>query len=165
MCIKVNLRIKLEVLPVVYHPGVSDPTEEPFALFRPNTRKWELGYARRHRDLLAEKNASAHGNFIPMIKVLKHLRDRHGAHAVSFHIESLLYNISDDIFFGSPAQYIARVLKYVAELPLARIFQSGIMTPCRDRELFSPTEWTLGAFASFYSKMRLWAQSAEIGTH
>ena len=35
MCIKVDLGIKLEILPVVYKQGRSNPDEEPFRLYRP----------------------------------------------------------------------------------------------------------------------------------
>ena len=45
MCIKVDLGIKLEILPVVYKAGCNDPQAEPFCLFRPESNQWEDGYA------------------------------------------------------------------------------------------------------------------------
>ena len=76
MCIKIDLGIKVEILPVVYKAGNNNPALEPFRLYRPSSAAWEDGYARLHRAFLSVKNAQDRtgGNFIPMIKVLKHLR-------------------------------------------------------------------------------------------
>jgi hypothetical protein len=91
MCIKVDLGIKIEILPVVYKGGNSDPQVEPFRLYRPENQQWEDGYARYHQAHLSRKNAALRtgGNFIPAIKVLKHLRSRFALDAVSFHLECL----------------------------------------------------------------------------
>jgi Second Messenger Oligonucleotide or Dinucleotide Synthetase domain len=105
MCIKVDLGIKIEILPVVFKTGISDSTIEPFRLYRPEKQTWEDGYARYHQRWLTVKNKSAFGNFIPAIKVLKHMRSLIGLQAVSFHIECLLYRLPDNVFFGSPADY------------------------------------------------------------
>ena len=76
MCIKVDLGIKVEILPVVFKQGTIDKLQEPFRLWRPECGQWEDGYARYHQALLCIKNDKDHacGNFIPMVKILKHLR-------------------------------------------------------------------------------------------
>src|SRR5262245_3432492 len=89
MCIKVDLGIKIEILPVVFKTRNSDPTLEPFRLYRHEKQLWEDGYARYHQSLLSLKNKSASGNFIPSIKVLKHLRSLLGLQAVSFHFTTV----------------------------------------------------------------------------
>ncbi len=109
MCIKVDLGIQVEILPVVFKAGTSDPKQEPFALYRPEKGSWEDGFARYHQWHLSNKNASnrTQGNFIPMIKVLKHIRSLFNRGDVSFHIECLLYSLPDWVFWGEPASYIA----------------------------------------------------------
>ncbi len=74
MCIKVDLGIKLEILPVVYKSGNDDQDKEPFRLYRPETSTWEDGYARYHQSWLTWKNQQTGGNFIPAVKVFEHLR-------------------------------------------------------------------------------------------
>src|SRR5260370_11883534 len=48
-CIKVDLGIKVEILPVVHRPWVAGSDDEPFLFYRPKTKRWEDGYARRHQ--------------------------------------------------------------------------------------------------------------------
>src|SRR5580698_654517 len=160
MCIKLALGIKVEVLPVIFAAGVSDPSREPFSLFRPSTGRWEDGFARRHQELLSEKNALASSNFIPMIKVLKHIRNRHNVAAVSFHLECLLYSIDPILFTGAPVDYIPAVLEYIASYSAAQWVQAGIPTPCGDRLVFSPTEWNPMAWAIFHRAVANWARVA-----
>ncbi|MGB8978852.1 MAG: hypothetical protein WCC32_14270, partial [Terriglobales bacterium] len=80
MCIKVDLGIKVEILPVVYKTGNNDALHEPFRLYRPEKVDWEDGYARFHQQWLSWKNNQdkTGGTLIPMIKVMKHLRSLHG---------------------------------------------------------------------------------------
>src|SRR5438045_5565451 len=59
MCIKVDLGIKVEILPVVFKAGNNDPDAEPFRLYRPATGNWEDGFARLHRAKLSAKNLQA----------------------------------------------------------------------------------------------------------
>ncbi|MCL4439380.1 MAG: hypothetical protein M1609_01955 [Firmicutes bacterium] len=49
MCIKIDLGIKIEILPVVYQKGNYNFETEPFILYRQRTGKWEEGYARYHQ--------------------------------------------------------------------------------------------------------------------
>ncbi|MGC2154463.1 MAG: hypothetical protein WA618_20650, partial [Terriglobales bacterium] len=74
MCIKVDLGIKVEILPVVYKTGNNDALHEPFRLYRPEKVDWEDGYARFHQQWLSWKNNQdkTGGTLIPMIKVMKH---------------------------------------------------------------------------------------------
>ncbi len=69
MCIKVDLGIKVEILPVVFKAGTFDPQQEPFVLHRPETDRWEDGFARYHQREITNKNGflRTHGNFVPMI--------------------------------------------------------------------------------------------------
>src|SRR5262249_17683624 len=108
MCIKVDLGIQLEILPVVFKAGTYDAQREPFVLYRPERGVWEDGFGRYHQAHLSNKNAAnrTQGNFIPMIKVLKHIRSLFGHEVVSFHIECLLYSLPDWVFWGGPADYI-----------------------------------------------------------
>jgi hypothetical protein len=144
MCIKVDLGIKIEILPVVFKAGTNDPQQEPFVLYRPETGRWEDGFARYHQARLWAKNAAnrTQGNFIPTIKAIKHLRSRFGLNAVSFHIECLLYSIPDYVFFGGPADYLATVLREIARRSAAEWYQSQCITACGDRDIFTPSEWT-----------------------
>lgn len=50
--IKVELGIKIEILPVVYKQGTIEPSAEPFRLFRPEAGEWQDGYARYHEGWL-----------------------------------------------------------------------------------------------------------------
>jgi hypothetical protein len=116
MCVKVDLGIKVEILPVVFKAGNADSNAEPFMLYRPESGKWENGFARYHQQWLSIKNADnrTQGNFIPAIKVLKHIRSLLGLTAVSFHIECLLYFLADAVYLGGPADYLASVFRTIA---------------------------------------------------
>ncbi len=161
MCIKVDLGIKVEILPVVYKAGTSDQDAEPFRLYRPETHQWEDGYARYHQGWLTNKNANTDGNFIPMIKVLKHLRAIHNISSVSFHIESLLFRLPDSIFAGAPSEYILHVLNYIASYTADAWYNTDIRTPCGDRNIFTPAEWPLESWRSFHAFVKVCADGAK----
>lgn len=153
MCIKVDLGINVEILPVVHRPWVAGSDNEPFFLYRPKTKRWENGYARRHQQHLSDKNTQPRtgGNFIPAIKVLKHLRTHHGLEAVSFHLECLLYALPDRLFRGSSAVCIAAILHAIADTSADSWYNwKGVKTPCRERSLFSDTEWTREFWKTFH---------------
>jgi hypothetical protein len=136
MCIKVNLGIKLEILPVVFMSGNSHPDVEPFRLYRPETGSWEDGYARDHQKWLTWKNKQTQGNFIPAIKVFKHLRSYWSLHAASFHIECLLFNLPDALYAGRPADYIHALLAHLAGTATGRWYGLKVPTPCGERDIF-----------------------------
>ncbi len=150
MCIKVDLGIKVEILPVVLQGGVTDRSFEPFYLWRPESGQWEVGYARYHQQKLTEKNALTAGNFIPAIKVFKHLRSAAGLDAISFHIECFLYSLPDQWFAGSPAEYICRLITNIASSTSYVWYLMDIRTPCNDRALFSISEWNSSSWGSFH---------------
>jgi hypothetical protein len=160
MCIKVDLGIKLEILPVVFAQGTSDASVEPFRLFRPRTKSWEDGYARTHQRLLSQKNAGCEGNFIPMIKVLKHLRSLNNLQAVSFHLEALLFHVPNQAFRGSPSTYIPRVLAEIGERIDIGWFLTTLRTPCGERDLFTSREWSYENWSLFLQHCRRWAAGA-----
>jgi hypothetical protein len=143
MCIKVDLGIKIEILPVVLKAGTTDPNTEPFVLYRPESGRWEDGYARYHQDSLSAKNAvnRTQGNFIPAIKVLKHIRSKFGLNVVSFHIECLLHFLVDGIFLGGAADYISSIFSTIAAYRPEDWYNARIMTPCGDRAIFTASEW------------------------
>jgi hypothetical protein len=151
-CIKVDLGIRLEILPVVYAAGTNDPSFEPFRLFRPETAAWENGYAHYHQRWLSWKNAGPQtaGNFIPAVKVFKHLSSRFGVGAVSFHIECLLFRLPDALFLGGPADYIPALLEHIATWSASNWYQQVVMTPCQDRDIFVSTEWEFADWARFH---------------
>jgi hypothetical protein len=152
MCIKVDLEMQVEILPVVFKAGTADPKQEPFALYRPEKTRWEDGFARYHQSWLSNKNAPnrTQGNFIPMIKVLKHIRSLFNQRGVSFHIECLLYSLPDWVFLGEPASYIAAVLTAIAAKPATDWYMTPCMTPCGDRDIFTASEWASGHWSSFH---------------
>jgi hypothetical protein len=161
MCVKVDLGIKVEILPVVFKYGTTDPAVEPFMLFRPGTQTWEDGYARMHRRHLSAKNASAHGNFIPMIKVLKHLRALHGVSGVSFHLECLLWGVPAAIFAGPPADYIPAVLENIGSAHPLTDAILGIQTPCGERNILMNGEWPYAEVSAFRQHAARWGATAK----
>lgn len=164
MCIKVDLGIKIEILPVVYKQGNLDPSKEPFRLYRPETQRWEDGYARYHQYMLIIKNQQNRtmGNFKPAIKVFKHLRSLYNLDAVSFHIESLLFCLPDELFYGSPSEYITRIFNYFIKFNAVDWHTSGIKTPMGERELFSENEWSYSSWIAFYGLLQLGAKCSNI---
>ncbi len=166
MVIHVDLGIKVEVLPVVYQGGVSDPNVEPFVLYRPERVRWEAGYARQHQRLLSLKNSAllAGGNFKPMVKVLKHLRSLHGIDGVSFHLECLLYSLPPLVFIGGPADYITNVLTAIASTSADAWYQQTLTTPCGDRDIFTPEEWSYASWINFYAAVQKWLTAAGYAT-
>lgn len=170
MCIKIDLGIRVEILPVIYHSMVADYdadyVKEPFLLFRPEPGRWEAGYARMHQQKLSEKNQASRtgGNFIPAVKVLKHLRSIHKLDAVSFHLECLLYSLPDQLFRGNAATYIGAVLHRIAETPAQEWYNHIIRTPCGERDIFTKAEWTWDNWKTFHDHIvffDLLAQAAQ----
>jgi hypothetical protein len=150
MCIKVVLGIKVEILPVMFAAGNTDLKKEPFRLYRPQFKRWDDGYARTHQRKLTLKNSRTGRSFKPMIKVMKHLRSYHNQEAVSFHLECLLYQVPDSYFQGNPSSYIPLVLYYIASRSAKDWYNSGVLTPCRERNLFSETEWNWSSWKRFH---------------
>ena|SRR6516164_4680879 len=62
-----------------------------------------------HQAKLSAKNAlhRTQGNFIPTIKILKHLRSLSKLSTVSFHIECLLYSLEDWLFVAGTSRCLA----------------------------------------------------------
>lgn len=166
MCIKVDLGIQVEILPVVFKAETFDAEREPFVLYRPEKSSWEDGFARYHQSYLSKKNAlnRTQGNFIPMIKVLKHIRSLFKRQGVSFHIECLLYSLPDLVFCGQPADYITSVLTIIAAKSATEWHQSQCMTPCGDRDIFTSSEWGLDDWSSFHQLLSSCAALASIAT-
>ncbi|WP_199613804.1 SMODS domain-containing nucleotidyltransferase [Paenibacillus alkalitolerans] len=162
MCIKVDLGIKVEILPAVLKRGNHDPRVEPFCLYRPHKGRWEEGYARTHQAYLTSKNSVTNSNYIPAIKVFKHIRNYHDIDAVSFHIESLLHAIPNVYFEGSPADYIASLLGYIAQYPAEAWYRSDIKTPCGERDLFDEDEWNWHDWSVFHQFVVLLARLSRI---
>lgn len=150
MCIKMDLGIKVEILPAVFRRGNNDPNIEPFYLYRPDRGRWEEGVAKYHQFYLTEKNRHTNGNFIPMVKVLKHIRSHFNSNAVSFHLECLLHKMKDQYFEGNPADYITEVISRIAIHNSAEWQSWDIETPCGDRKLFSDSEWKASDWAAFH---------------
>ena len=164
LCLKVDLGIKVEILPAVKKSGTTDTDTEPFRMYRPEEGSWSDAYARYHQGWLTNKNSQS-GNFKPMIKVMKHLRDIYKriikTDAVSFHIECLLYAVPDTAFDRAPAEYIPRVLRGLSNFPPSAARSSDIRSPCRDKLLFSEDEWSDAAYTRFHNWVNLWADRAE----
>lgn len=162
MCIKVDLGIKVEILPVVYRAENYDPQEEPFRLYRVETGQWEDGYARYHQRWLSDKNRfeRTNGNFIPAIKIFKHLRSFFGLEAVSFHIECLLFNLPDILFIGGAADYIPNILSYIASISASDWYKKIIRTSCGERDIFVQSEWAIDNWVKFHDFVVIWAKIA-----
>lgn len=152
MCIKVDLGIRIEILPVVYKAGNYDYQNEPFRLYRPESRQWEDGHARYHQAYLSLKNDNDRtgGNFIPATKVLKHICSWFGLDVVSFHIECLLQSLPDSLFRGTPADYITSVLRHIAIKGADDWYRQECKTPCGDRDIFTASEWPLDSWRKFH---------------
>lgn len=164
MCIKVDLGIKLEILPVVFKTGMTDPNVEPLVLYRPERNQWEDGFARYHQRWLSVKNGPdrTQGNFIPAIKVLKHIRSLFGLSAVSFHIECLLYFLADALFLGGPADYLAAIFQVLAAYKPEDGYRTNVMTPCGDRDIFTGTEWQAEDWRKFHELISQCSGAAQI---
>jgi hypothetical protein len=163
MCVKIDLEIAIEILPVVYKAATYDSSHEPFRLYRPEKQAWEDGYARYHQAYLSQKNQAGRTGrtFIPAIKVLKHLRSHFQLDAVSFHIECLLYSLPDSMFGGGPADYINGVLNYLAAKDASAWYRERVMTPCGERDIFTTSEWGAESWAKFHEYIRLWVQASQ----
>lgn len=161
MCIKLDLGIKVEILPVIHKEQGDSDDLEPFSLYRPENGLWEDGYARYHQQYLTDKNKNTNGNFIPAIKVFKHLRFYHKVDSVSFHIECLLFSLPDYLFEGNPATYIYRLLGFIANYLAEDWYKHTILTPCKERYLFTQTEWDLESWKNFHRHVESWAHLAK----
>ncbi len=159
MCIKLDVEPKIEILPVVHKMPNKDPSKEPFRLYRPENGQWEDGFARYHKALLSLKNREENTgkNFVPMIKILKHLRARFSLAAVSLHLECLLFSLPNSLFFGGPAEYITAVLRHIASIPAASWYGRVVKTPCEDRDIFVPSEWDRAGWETFHTACETWA--------
>lgn len=166
MCIKVYGDVKIEVLPVVYTTYNHDASKEPFRLFRPSTGQWADGFARLHQGFLTWKNKSekTSGNFIPAIKVFKHIRTRFSLQAVSFHIECLLYSLPDALFWGSPADYLTNLFSHIAGATASEWYLHTVLTPCGDRDIFTNGEWNSAAWGLFHQLTVTIAQNLRLAS-
>jgi hypothetical protein len=164
MCIKVDLSIKVEILPVVFKNGNTNQLVEPFRLYRPETAQWEDGFARNHQKLLSAKNSYERtgANFIPVVKVFKHLRSRNKLNAVSFHIECLLHYLADSHFVGQPCDYIPAVLNKIASVTTENCYKTVVKTPCGDRDIFTASEWGTADWWIFHAHLQEWARTATL---
>ena len=160
ICIKVDLGIKVEILPVVHKVNSSD--DEPFRLYRPDKGEWVDGFARYHQGFLSWKNSEAYSNFIPAVKVLKHLNSKFGLNVTSFYIECLLFSIPHSIFNGGPADYIAATLNHIASISASDWYNSHLETPCSDRDIFTDLEWKSDEWKIFHKLVTIWAESATL---
>src|SRR6266568_4276046 len=117
---------------------------------------------------LSEKNVQARtgGNFIPAIKVLKHIRSHHKLDVVSFHLECLLYSLPDYLFRGSAPTYIAALLHTIAGKS-AEAWYNGrsIRTPCLERRLFSTSEWRWESWKAFHDRVVFFDLLAQAAWH
>lgn len=161
MCIKVDLGIKVEILPVVFKSGNRDPAVEPFILYRPSALNWAEGYARYHQQWLTDKNQRCAGNFVPAIKVIKHLRSQAGLNVASFHIECLLYSLQDRLYQGGPGEYVPNILRAIATFPANSWYLQRISTPCSERVIFTAEEWGADSWGQFHAHVVWWSQSAD----
>ncbi len=164
MCIKVKLEgITVEILPALRVSGKSFDYE-PFYVYRPkdkiNGGYWDNTYARKHQELLTMKNSKTEGSFIPMIKILKHIRlidkDFEALDAVSFHIECLLYAINNSVFTGSIAECIENVLTSLAGFSPLKAVNSELRNPCGDELVFSVEKWSKAAYTRFHNSILKW---------
>ena len=157
MCVKVDLGIKLEILPVVFRQGNYDADDEPFRLWRPEHSRWESAYARLHQAWLSYKNRdeATGGNYIPAIKVFKHMRSLIGPEAVSFHIECLLFNVVDVVFPGPPADFIAGLPRHIAGISADTWYGWGLRTPCGERIIFTSDEWDWPSWEAFHERVHV----------
>lgn len=161
MCIKLDLGIKVEILPVIRKYKDDSDEKEPFYLYRPENQEWEDGYARYHQEHLTDKNRE-NNNFIPAIKVFKHIRHHHEVESVSFHIECLLYSLPNNLFKGNPATYITELLNYIANKHSAESwYEQKIKTPCGERYLFTDSEWDIESWKNFHRFVESWSHLAK----
>lgn len=167
MCIKLDIEPRAEILPVVYQAGNYDSSKEPFVLYRPENRRWEDGYARYHKAFLSHKNraTATANNFVPAIKVFKHLRTRYSIPAVSFHLECLLYSLPDNLFLGGPADYIPNVLTEIVANPASSWYGRYLWTPCGDRDIFTAAEWGRADWEAFHRAAEEWSLWANIARY
>lgn len=162
MCIKVLGTPKIEILPVAKMSHKNTWQHEPFRLYRPENARWEEGFATKHREKMSDKNRN-NGNYIPMVKILKHLRDHHGIDqkdAVSFHLECLLYDISTRLFTGSLASCVADVLSQIGSKTSDIWYTDKLYTPCKDRNIFTDSEWSKHAWTTFHKNCKEWGYLA-----
>jgi len=169
VCVKVELAgVKVEVLPALRTRGARFE-HEPFWIFRPGSdpgsaEEWVQTYARRHQVLLSEKNGRTADLFVPIVKVIKHLRSASSQidtrDAASYHLESLLYAIRDPVYAGSVCECTEQVLQAVAGFDAEKAAESGIRTPCGEKILFSPEEWALASYARFNEAANRWFELA-----
>jgi len=133
------------------------------SFFEQTEAEWQDGFARYHQRWLTWKNSAEKtgSNFIPMIKVLKHLRSVFAVDAVSFHLESLLFNAPDEVFRGAPVDYIPSVLSAITAASAEAAWIAGCMTPCRDRDVLSEPEWGLSRWRIFHELAKKWTMVAQ----
>jgi hypothetical protein len=162
MCIKLDTEPRIEILPVVHKYPNTDPSNEPFRLFRPENNRWEDGYARYHKGWLSWKNqeSKTKTNFIPAIKVFKHLRTQFSLEAISFHLECLLFSLPDHLFLGGPADYIPALLGHISATPASSWYGQYLYTPCGERDIFVDAEWKKQDWEKFHEVATVWAKVA-----
>lgn len=168
MCVKLRLKaVTVEVLPALRSEGLG-ADEEPFWIFRPREVPpgWGRAFARVHHAKLTDKNRVTEGAFVPIVKIIKHLRSssRQGLEPVacSFHIECLLHKLSDTLFSGSVADSLVAVLHALSGFSPAKAAGSQLTTPAGEHLLFGDNEWDLDGYAVFHQAVLDWSRLADL---
>ena len=68
---------------------------------------------------------------------------------------------SSDLFSGGPADYINGILNYLAANSASAWYQKQVMTPCRERNIFTASEWGAESWANFHEHIRQWVQASQ----
>lgn len=170
LCIKIKLKgIIIEVLPALRAPGGTYDSE-PFYIFRPDNDEktcgsWGTTYARKHQELLSEKNNATDGLFIPLVKIIKHIREItstiDATDAVSFHIECLLYALSNSVYVGSIAECIERTLTSLSGFTPPKALVSGLRNPCGDEQVFNSNKWSEEKYSLYHNSVLKWCKIAQ----
>lgn len=108
------------------------------------------------------KNSKAGGNFIPAIKILKHLISKFDLNVISFYIECFLFTFPDSKFSGGPADYITSLLAHIVSYSSLNWRGIVLETPCQDRNIFAESEWDPVNWSSFYEAVIVWAKCAQL---
>lgn len=166
ICVKVDLEIKVEILPAVKKAGTPITDIEPFRIYKPDLKSFVDAYAREHQKRITQKNKETNNMFKPLIKAFKHLRDTwplsEANDAVSFHIECLLYRVPNSLFTASVSDTLVDALSWVANFSPSQAATSDITSPCGDKVVFSDNEWKEASYTRFNALVKQWASIAKL---
>jgi hypothetical protein len=153
-CFRITVGYEVDVVPAVR--VAAKWQDDPIAIY--DTATGEISTSpRRHSANCELKNQLTGENFKPIVRMFKwwSRRNVEPVAAPSFFVESLLYNVHDQLFTGAYGSDFLTLAKIILENlpPNVAARRESVITPGEEKPLFSPADWSFEKYNVFYQRL------------